>query len=96
MLFTYLATAMFIYSPPKLKLTVVSNPHLSKPGLEENNLNLLPGQMQLSPSDKTTPEDHRWSVTFPKDMLSLRCINPAIVLILIIRCLPQRRILLAC
>jgi hypothetical protein len=36
---------------------------------------ILPGRMQLSPSGKTTPRKHRWSVTFPKDMLSQRCLS---------------------
>ena len=89
---TYLATAMFISSPPKLKRTVlVSSPHRSlASSREEDNLNIikiLPGRMQLFPSGKTTPWEHRLSVTFPKDMLSLRCIisHRATILILAIR-----------
>jgi hypothetical protein len=72
---TYLATAMFICSPPKLEGTVlVSSPHRSRASrLEEDNLNIIkifPGRMQLFPSGKTTPWEHRLSVPFPKDMLS--------------------------
>jgi hypothetical protein len=89
---TYVATAMFISSPPKLKRTVlVSSPDRSlASSLEENNLNIisiLPDRMQLvSPSGETTPWEHRLSVTFQKDMLSWRCISHrAMVLILAIR-----------
>jgi hypothetical protein len=84
---TYLTTAMFISSPPKLKRTILmSSPHRVT-SLEENNINIgiLPGRMQLFPSGKTTLWEHRWSVIFPQDMLSQRCISHRpIVLILTI------------
>ena len=56
--------------------------------LRKNNfvIRVLPGQMQLFLSGKTTPGERRWSVTFPKDMLSWRCISHrAIVLSLAIQ-----------
>ena len=81
--------AMFTSSPPKLKRTILMSSQHRVTSLEENNINIiriLPGRMQLFLSGKTTVWERRWSVTFPKDMLSQRCISHrAIVLILAIR-----------
>ena len=79
---------VYLFSTQTKENNTMSSPHrVTSP--EENNINIigiLPGRMQLFPSGKTTVWERRWSVTFPKDMLSQRCISHrAIVLILAIR-----------